>query len=110
VPLLAPSGFVLTAAVLQVEYRILLLRIGVVVRRGVYHHIPLLARHRRLVPPRADSPWARLDVEKVHSLVGDFDPARRLAGAEEGVAAGVVHLDPVHEECVVVEAGTMAAR
>ena len=92
VPLPGPPGLVLAAAVLQVEHRVPLLRVGVVARRRVHHDVPRLAGHLGLVPPRADLAVRHvLGVVEVHALLGDLDPARRLAGAEEGVAAGVVH-------------------
>ena len=101
-----PAGFVLAAAVLQVEDGVALLLIGVVAGRRVHHDVARLPRHLGLVPARADLAVGHvLGVVEIHALLGDLDPARRLAGAEEGVAAGVVDLDAVHDERVVVEAG-----
>ena len=106
VALVAPGGFILAPAVLQVQHRISLGRVLVVVRaacrqrRGVA--VLVLFEGKRICCTR---PWGT-SFEGVEVLVvgGDFNAAFPTGRTVEVQGAGIVECPPINREMVVVEA------
>ena len=111
VALAAPAGFVLAAAVLQIQHRITLGRVLLIIRRGVNeaaeHGVGALGMVERL--PQLAMRHV-LDGIEVLVLGGDFDAAAPPAAAVEVQAAGIRDSGSINHELVVVETFVLGPR
>jgi len=103
--LVAPGGFILAPAVLQVEHRIALGRVLVVVGRRVDKRAARGPGALRGEENLLHSAVGHV-LEGVEILVmgGDFDAAFPTRGAVEVQGAGVVECSPIDREMIVVKA------
>ena len=105
VALVAPGGFVLAPAVLQVEHRISLVQLLVVFRRRVHKgtadRVGALRGEENLLHPAVGNV---LEGIEVLVMSRDLDAAFPAGRTVEVQGAGIVECAPVDREMVVVEA------
>src|SRR4029453_6717082 len=85
-----PAGFIFSATVLQVEHRVTLLRLRIVVRRKVDERMAPRAGDLRVVPDVAHLAVGHvLNGVVSRTRLGDFNHAGVAGAAKEGFAAGI---------------------
>jgi len=111
VALRAPASFIFTHAVLEIEHRITLAGIFVIIRRSIDITVTDRAAGLRIVENLAQLAMRHvLKRIKVLVLGRNFDAAAPAAGTVEIQAAGVRHLGTIHNDLIVVETFVLGLR
>ena len=99
-----PTPFILSPAVMQIQDRITFRRVRIVIGRRVDEAAAPGAGDGGEIPPLAHLTVGHVfDFVVVGARFRDFDAAALVVAAEECLAGGVVHLDPIDHQRIVVE-------
>src|SRR5207245_2204264 len=101
-----PAGLIFTGAVLQIEHRIALFHLCIVIRWQIDQRVPPATRYLRVVPDLPDLAVGRI----LNRVIGrtrlrNLDPTRFLGSTKERMRVEVADFHAIDDQRVVVKAG-----